>query len=334
MKRIYLYLIVALCCMTACEKPIEFDLDETEPMIVVSSVVEPDSNMRTRVTLSRFFLDNSNFKVVNDATLQLTVNGVPTGTSEYSKGYYTTNVVPQSGDSLHLVVTVPNHGMVSAGTRVPMEPNVSAFKVNLMPGSDYWNKEMKLSFIINDELSEHVGYMVTAYVVDSMEVTDTTYQPRWDEYYNYIIGYDTIPPHVEVNRYPVWMESDDPLLSQGIDMSDIFDILKVGGRKGESTKQYLFLDDDFSGRSHEFLIKGIYYNYDYDGSSSDIVHHEHIELQVAALNYDLYMYTKTRKQAYEADELFSEPVQIYCNIKDGIGIFGAMSRVSKTSILE
>lgn len=334
MKKLYICLIAALCCMTACEKPIEFDMDETDPMIVLSSIVEPDSAVATRVTLSRFFLDNTNFKVVNDASLQLTVNGVPAGSTVFKNGYYVTNVVPQPGDSLQLVVTVPSRGSVSAGTKVPYSPDVTSLRMISVSSSEqtYWNTELKFSFVINDESSTHVGYLVKAVVVDSVDV-DTTFQPVWNSDYSRIVRYDTILPHLEEYRYAVWMESEDPLLSQGLNIDDFFDIFKAGERKAESVSQFLFLDDGFSGKSHEFLIKGTYYNYDDDGRSEG-VHHRHFELQVSALNYDLYMYTKTRMQAWGADELFSEPVQIYCNVKGGIGIFGAISRMSKLLNME
>lgn len=328
MKRFFIFLIAAIGMLAACEKPVYFDIEDTEPKVVVNSVISADSSMVARVTLSRFFLDNTNFKVVNDAVLRLTVNGVAASPASYNKGFYTISVSPQAGDTLHLEVSVPGRGMVSAGTRVPYMPNVPQMKVLNKSMTEYGESSLKFLLALNDRAQEHVGYQVRAMVYDTVDF-DTTYSERWDWDLDRVVGYDTILPHQEIVVYSLSMECDDPILASGFDLGDIFDF-KANSCKSEYVDRYLFLDDAFSGSSHDFIINGSYYDYySNDYMDDQITHHRWLEIEVQALNYDLYMYTKTRMQQRNSDDLFSEPVQIYCNIKDGIGIFGAMNKTVK-----
>jgi hypothetical protein len=49
-----------------------------------------------------------------------------------------------------------------------------------------------------------------------------------------------------------------------------------------------------------------------------------MQVTLQSLSPSYYMYLKTREANSDSD-LFTEPVQIYTNIKGGIGIFGSYS---------
>jgi len=52
-----------------------------------------------------------------------------------------------------------------------------------------------------------------------------------------------------------------------------------------------------------------------------------VRLEVRSLSPELYRYIKTTEtEVSDFDELFGEPIQVFCNIDGGIGIFGGSSR--------
>lgn len=333
----YIYLLAAMCCLAACEKPIEFEIEETEPLVVVNSVMQADSGFTARVTLSRFFLDETKFKVVNDATLALTINGTPAGPATFGNGRYTIACSPQPGDTVHLDVSVPGKAPVSAGTRIPYKPQLSGLKLLSERDLDCYDRELTFSVVLQDRPSESVGYLLSANMVDTIDF-DTIVEPRIDYIYNgreYVpdtLGWDTILPHQEVRNYTLYLESDDPLLSSGVGLDDIEDIFdfKAHSAKGGGERKFMFLDDAISGQKHEFLLKSSFFYYDYDyafdeKSPDGGVHHRTLIVNVTALSRDLYLYMKTKEQSDDALEIFTEPVQIHCNVVGGIGILGSMS---------
>lgn len=337
MKRSLIFLIAAIGMLAACEKPVYFDIEDTEPKVVVNSVISADSSMVARVTLSRFFLDNTNFKVVNDATLALTINGTPAGPATFGNDRYTIACSPQPGDTVHLDVSVPGKAPVSAGTRIPYKPQLSGLKLLSERDVDYYDRELTFSVVLQDRPSESVGYLLSANMVDTIDF-DTIVEPWIDYIYNgreYVpdtLGWDTILPHQEVRNYTLYLESDDPVLSSGIGFDDIEDIFDFKGpaAKGSGESRFMFLDDAISGQKHEFLLKSSYYHNGYgdvyDKKSFDEgLHHRTLIVSVTALSRDLYLYMKTKEQSDDALEIFTEPVQIHCNVAGGIGILGSMS---------
>ena len=82
-----------------------------------------------------------------------------------------------------------------------------------------------------------------------------------------------------------------------------------------------FSSERFSGGAHEFTME--FSSYRRGGNSLDPLKLP-VTLELCALSEELYKYNVTSSgYTSDLDNLFSEPVQVYCNIKGGIGIFGA-----------
>lgn len=83
----------------------------------------------------------------------------------------------------------------------------------------------------------------------------------------------------------------------------------------------IFDDKLFNGKlqTMEFLTQ----KYDFWGNSGDSID---LKIELKSLSYEAYMYLlTTQKQMEQGDAMFSEPVMIYNNIKEGYGIFGGYS---------
>ena len=68
--------MTAALLLGGCEKVLDVDFDDVTPQVVVMSSVQPDTTVNVRLTYSRFILDDSPFRTVDDAVLSLEVNGV------------------------------------------------------------------------------------------------------------------------------------------------------------------------------------------------------------------------------------------------------------------
>jgi hypothetical protein len=145
---------------------------------------------------------------------------------------------------------------------------------------------------------------------------------------------------------PFYYYSDDMVYRTGNDTNFLEDI------DNKYLKSTLFNDDLFDGKEYKLKIKtNNYYSNITIGENPDdpgkevIVEYNwkengyekiygpevismaiHVELQ--SLSYSHYMYLKTLGASRDMDgfmEFFAEPVQIYSNIKGGIGILGSYS---------
>ena len=110
---------------------------------------------------------------------------------------------------------------------------------------------------------------------------------------------------------------NDPIVNSTINIEDAID----GDDGSFGGYEMTFGTDKFIGGEHEFTIEFSYNGYISNGVSlMDMP----VILQVSAISEDLYLYDRTA-DGYDSDmdDLFSEPVQVHCNIVGGIGIFGA-----------
>ena len=71
-KRYILIVLLLAVVMSSCEKVVDFDPGDVSPYVVVVSKPVSDSLVSVYVGYSRFFLDNREFKGVDNATVTIT----------------------------------------------------------------------------------------------------------------------------------------------------------------------------------------------------------------------------------------------------------------------
>ena len=106
--KISLLVLIASLFFTSCVEPIEFDPGDVSPYPVLVSRPCGDSTVSVYISKSRFFLANSsNVHALDDATVTLIVNGVPSA-GVYDEGAcngyggYLFPLLPRPGDSLRI----------------------------------------------------------------------------------------------------------------------------------------------------------------------------------------------------------------------------------------
>lgn len=296
--------------VSSCTEPIDFNGKETEPYAVLRCTAEPDSALKVRMTWSRFFLASeiNPYKTIDNADLRITSNGVPLALLGADSGNYQFNYVVQEGDVLEMHAKVPgyNKGELSARAVVPTKPAIQVLDVRLDTLEDvYGEKQLKYSVRIRlDDPKEEENYY-------SIRLR---YLTKDDESY---------PDSVEVRWINCWISCSDPLL---IDPSvSVVDIIDEGGADGNETDVLLFSDGKINGMSHDFTVQFTLYGYygktDAAGKAPSKLH-----LMATSYSPELYRYRLSAESAYYHDEdFFSEPVQVICNVQNGIGCFGAQA---------
>ena len=324
MKKLFLYILplISLLWVGCEEKVIDIDPGLTEKKPVVMARVEADSTVSIRLTYSRFFLDTHPFAEIDNATVNLSVNGAPT-TAAMTRlgGNYSIAYVPQPGDRLELRVLVPGcDEHITAETTVPSSPVVSAAQVS--QGTDNAGSPVfNIRFRLTDNAASQDYYSIRLRSIDTLIHTHNINE------YSTVVVSDTTPRDMYMS-----FTCNDVMLTDNTNLSLDMNL------DGSTPMNWLpFSDELISGTAHDITIS-IYR--DTAGTANtgggtagtyvDIYQHTipKLYLEVTSYSYDRYLYELTLS-SYDGDMLsamFTEPVQIHTNVQGGIGIFAASSR--------
>lgn len=311
-------MLAAVSILASCEKQIEFDPGEVTPAVVMISKPQSDSTVAVYLGYSRFFLDERRFFSIADASVTLSVNGVTQsglynpnyysyyGWSSYgstmdSLGAYLFSTKPAPGDTLSIEATIPGHeGNISASTVVPLRPQLTIldFVVDTVDENSYYsckNFVYKIRFNIKCNSNREYFSLETLIPSSFSDAGGTV----WDT----------------TDLTTVYFRVSDPILNSTSVIEGIGGYLD-GDDGGFSGTEMVFSSDKFTGGEHVFTLVFESYNCDSFEQYANLP----VFFKVRSLSEELYRYNLT----YDADEEFlSEPVQVYCNVNGGIGIFGA-----------
>ena len=279
MKRKNLFiaiLILGVTLFSSCEKEVTFDFDKPSKLCL-NCILNPDSTITARLTLSGNIKNNSSFLPVDDATIILYENDkqlnmlVSGGGGNYYLDYN-----PESQKKYKIVVQHPDYDNITASAEMPQKPDV----------------------IFTSDTLNHVAQTEWYWLDINLVIHDL---PGKNNYWLY--GKRTV-----------------------------HGVTSTGG--GFQNIKAPFIDD-FNRRTEPESKFG--FVYDYYVRVSDIGHDGEkmaIKLEAAtngSINfvsadehYDKYIKSSVKTRLNSEDELpFKEPVQIYTNIENGYGIFGA-----------
>jgi hypothetical protein len=127
------------------------------------------------------------------------------------------------------------------------------------------------------------------------------------------------------NQDDISISTDDPLLV-GEDDADDFLFMDAGNEYN------LFTDELINGQTYELSFNNYYYS-DY---KEEMQEGEFVEstIQLMTLSNEAFLYIKSSYEHWWYDEEFlTEPVQVYSNINNGLGIFAGYS-IDEYSIMK
>ncbi len=325
MKKRYIKIAVVILLISinfSCEKVIEMDIKNTQIRIVANSIITPDSTISVHLTRSRHILDNANIEVLKNATIKLYEDNVFIGQLNYSGGgIYNIDYKPKENGEYKIEVEHDSYDNVVATTKIPIKiPIVQVSGSTII--NEYGNDSYSIGVTINDPNDEENYYLLRCRYKNQHKVYDpdliiydTVYVSADTVVIDTIYGGQTI---VEKNEY-IYLGADEVSLAESY---------PEGG--------LLLSDELFDGSNYEFrgsFNRWSFESYDYgeDGNTSNDTVKVYIELY--SINSDLYKYAQSYNKHFDSQgDPFAQPVNVYTNIENGIGIFCGASKPSLDSL--
>ncbi|MDR0541027.1 MAG: DUF4249 domain-containing protein [Dysgonamonadaceae bacterium] len=240
MKKYGILLAGLISCFSACEKEIEFKGGETEPQLVLNSILTPDSAIRVHLSESRFFLaDKAEFKNIRNAAVTLLKNGEVIETfRDAGEGYYVADYRPKTGDRLQITASASGLEPVECSAEILPAPTVlSADMVKLSTDNDY---DLTVSLKDPSETSDY--YRIDMYVM--------VYDGKSGYYYPGDVLYD----------------SDDMVFgSAGLDPFG-----------AGNNYYYVFSDELFNGKEYKLKLRLYHLINDQEGKTKLFIELQHI----------------------------------------------------------
>lgn len=332
--------MASLFILIGCEKTIDFKGEITKPLVVVSSFITSDSTIKARLTLSKFFLDESyNHSVIKNADIKYSINGVEKGTLVYlDSGLYTSDYKPNIGDNVKLEIKAPGYSDASAISKIPNRPYIIQVDTSTRILHNY-ETYSKTTCVSNDctHSNDTVAELTTKRINFILKFKDNGDEKN---YYRLVVrrqSYSTQEqtfggPPLEVEEYLMYerylSHFQNIVFGNSQGNSGIEDFLEISGN---SHSYDTFSDELINGKEYDLdFIDYITVNYrqikehpwnqySRTGESRTVYY---IYLQHISESY--YLYAKSASAARNAgDNPFIEPVQIHSNIENGIGILGS-----------
>lgn len=321
-------LILVLAVLTtifwSCENPIDFDGEQMTPLIVMNSLISPDSTFKVQLSKSKFFLkDNDTFDPINNANVKLFVNDTLYETLAFSEsGNYNASYVPKVGDNVKLTAEYSNMSTVSAVTAIVKPAQISSIDTSTITTDTYPILSYQYGGYYGEVTgTDTIGYSQNKKLNIRININDDV---NLKNYYRVSL---------RIKRYfDDGRETDNEYYYESDDM--VFGSSNESGLFGEGYSRSIyneFSDDLFNGKNYPFKLNALFsthtFNPEYNPKDQgdvewpEVVRCELI-VQVHSISESYYKYVKTMNTNSNALAFFSEPVQIYSNIKGGIGVFG------------
>jgi len=306
-----LSIILFVFFFTSCEKVIEFNGTVTNPMVVVNSIISPDSVVKAQVSLSRFFLSSQDtFTMVDNGTVTLFVNGIQkellthTASGTYAGTYYK----PIAGDSIRLVVQTPGMNTVSCGTSII--PKTTIISIDTM----HVFTDSTTPITVFDSISgttTKIGNSIGRNLKFVLKFTDN---PTVQNYYRLVVLTKT---HTSKGTTSDYSFSFDDIVSGNTNKNSVGPPTSL-----TSNKFNVFSDDLFNGKTYP-LTFSIPDNVNvYTIAGAPVVIRKDITITLQSISQSYYLYLQTRA-AIKTNTFFAEPVQIYSNVDGGMGVLGS-----------
>ncbi|MHB9142758.1 MAG: DUF4249 domain-containing protein [Paludibacter sp.] len=309
---IFSIFFLSILLLNSCEKEIEFSNKITDPLIVVNSIITPDSIISANITKSKFFLaNNETFDNIENADVSVFVNGTFKEKMSYSaNGKYMATFAPNAGDVIELKVKVNGMPDVNCQTVVSQKPDFISIDTTINNLSYYTQTKY---------VTDSLGNVIKIDTISANLNFDMNVKIRFHDNANEINYYrlspKVLPGFNNSNSYSYGYVNValEGVLSDNNDASNLINI------SGSYNYYNIFSDEIFNGK--EFTLTCTLNCYCTINLKDSVTPYLYIDLQ--NINSDYYKYLYTRSMSSDSSDPFTEKVQIYSNVNGGIGILGA-----------
>lgn len=319
--RIVSVLAMTLCLFTSCEKAIEFNGEQSDPKLVINSLVEPGQGVKARVSKSYFFLDTLNTAAPEDLVVSLYVNDnliggmtpcVDTiwawyGIDEYYlvPGYYN-DYCPQDGDIVKITASANGFDEVEGTTSALPKALDCQMEMEV---EEWHSRYIYPYFDGNGEYEEDSLLNVWGYLNLTFTITDT--DPDKTDCFRLTTSKNN-GIRIDGNWYYISFNYDDPVFGATVTDNDYFDISDLDTRPDG-----VFTDMLFDGNSYRLKVK-VYFECEIDEVFNPDFFRASFMMEHLSKEY--YNYLNTCNQGDMSMQIWSEPIQTYSNVTNGFGI--------------
>lgn len=299
----------AIISLSACEKEIKFTGRQQETSIVMFSLASPGDELSVSIRQSAFILDKEWWETIEKGIPGAKVNAFIGNSTEplpftlsgndRNSALFTCGYQPKPGEKIRIEAEADGFKNVYAETEIPLEPVFGVESIRTEKGETDSEAVVYMKIRIDDPDGKKNFYRLDISQTYRHEGTIWTSDGKIST------------QEILYGSSPVAFYSNDPLFQDGITDS-------IFGIEVETELKNYFTDSRFDGDSYSFEIYFPVYDDDYMKTVS-------IDIKLEALSKEYYEYIASLDAYYESDDfsLFSEPVQVICNVKNGIGCCGA-----------
>lgn len=302
----FIYIFSALLFLSSCEsliiKDLEIDDTNFEKQLVVQSFIEANTD-----SIVAFISENesilaevSEIKFMDDADVQLFYEGSEIAKLEQSENgryyhFFDTPIV-ETG-SYEIKVSNTPYEDASASSIMPEDVGISDLDFRYDVGQDPLDMTSvsEVSFVINDPPGKNYYTMKLEGISGGIDTL--------------VFGMDTIFNEQVIYVYPASTQLDPSVSMTGYD------------------GDFIINDDSFDGQTKEVKVRVSFSrNTSSPGYEDELK--EQLKLTFTSHSEDSFKYETSVDAYYDSRDfaLFAEPVSVYTNIENGLGVFGALSK--------
>ena len=308
-----LSIIILMTGLTACEKDILYDDIAPEPLLVVNGLQHVGEPARLCVEKSAFVIHAERDFRVKDVRADLYVNGVFKESLQVRDSLImeTYSIWSEDPDSILTEERLRCAFNYCEGTYLLCEGDELRFEVSSSEFDKVAVVETKRPYAPNVISFDTVRIVENGdgygekNIYFSLKIDD----PAGKDYYN-LRPLDGLEGFI----------SNDPVFSDFMDIVHVDDLFGQSDYYGRGTYN-LFNDSYFDGTQYAVNMRVNYYADDYP---------EPFTLEVSRVDGNFYQYKKSLALYQENDDeilgLFTEPIQVYSNVKNGVGVVGSQSQ--------
>lgn len=284
MMRNALFVLIAAACFLGCDTVVELDVPRDDSQLVVNSTFSPDSTFGVRLSKSEFILDEWNPELITGASATvLDANGTEVAQlTEQEEGVYTSSVLPEPGQTYQIKVSKPGYKTATARSIVPADT-------------------AQVTRIETTKPSQSSGSVTLSLWIDD---------PAGKDYYEISGRSQTViylPDDTLRYKQKLWLRSDDPTF-------DNFD---------EGSQHDMFFNDRlFSGTKKKLTFRTNFRRPHCTSDDTECRDEHEAMLFVRKVSKEYYEYKQSVNLQDDVEgDPFAEPVPVYDNIENGLGIF-------------
>lgn len=287
------------------ETEIEYNKKDAQPFLVLFSYLHPDSVFTAKINIASPVMDTSSPKELSDCEINIYENDVLVERlSHISSGNYRGTKIPEPGKRYKITVKKTGFETLEAETNLIEKPQIENLK--LIPNTD-GRSLIKFELNLIDPKETSNFYRLIVFIkITYKTIPDGILNMAMDPNQNILLE-----GNVMTKQIPL---ISDQAIFNGLDDGNTSDLQD----EDFQNKLMIFKDDSFNGQN--FVLK-------FESQESFPAEQENIEnityvFSLQNLNYDYYLFLKTHQAQYLAiSDPFIEPIQVYTNVKNGVGIF-------------